>query len=71
VITPGQAIVAQNTVAASAVPTSVRRWRRSIGRPSSRSVASQISATAASEIGQPTRISTRAEPPVTPEPVTL
>ena len=71
VITPGQAMVAHRTSEATAAAITARRAGGASGDASSRSTATARSASTASEIGQPTSTSTRAEPPETPEPVTL
>ena len=70
-ITPGQAMVAHRSTDAVAAAITARRAPGGGGAASSRSTATAMSATAASEIGQPVRTRTRAAPERTPVPVTL
>ncbi len=70
-ITPGPAMVAQSTVAATAAAIVTRRIRGGGADASSRSAATAVSATAAIDIGHPSSTSTREAPDQNPVPVTL
>ena len=70
-MTPGPAIVAHSTVAATAAAIVARRTPGDGADASSLSAATATSATAASDIGQPRSTSTREAPARNPVPVTL